>query len=285
MKWFKRLTIVAGIIVIGLVLAMGAGWHMLRGTPDWYQPGQISEAEREQAAQRLTNKLADLQNQAALARRDELDARRTATQPSAASTLTISFTEEELNAFFQKWSALHNWNSVYGRYLQDPVIVLQNRRIILAGKLPDDQTVASLHLRPGINDDGDLELQIARITGGRLPLPVAVIDDHLGRVRRRIQQSMPRWQRDARIDPQGSANTSAIYATLGRMAIRFSDQQPADAVLFLPLMDKGTMPGKLTHIDVGDRSIELTVQPMSPQERTELVNRLRNGERVVTSVQ
>lgn len=285
MKWAKRLALILGVVLILLLLAIGAGRQMLRGTPDWYQPRAISEVDREQAAQRLTNKLVDLQNRAAQARRDELVLQRDSSPPVEPPLLDVSFSEEEINAFFQKWAALHDWKAIYGRHLSDPMIVLQNHRIILAGKLSEHQTIISLHFQPSITPAGELELKLARVSGGRLPLPTGLIENHLVRLRRRIENALPQWKRDARIDPDGSANRPAIYATLGDLVIRVTQQQPAEPVLFLPLLDKGTMPVKVTSVNVSNRRIDLTVRPMSPGERIHLLDRLRNGQQTLSAIQ
>jgi hypothetical protein len=46
-------------------------------------------------------------------------------------------------------------------------------------------------------------------------------------------------------------------------------------VVFLQLVSAGNMPLKLRAIEVKDHAIQLTVQPMNPAERAELLERIR----------
>ena len=91
-----------------------------------------------------------MQNIAVDAHGAEVQKLRGVTQPSAEpGATTFSFTDDELNALFNKWAELHGWKDVMSRFVEDPMIVLQNGRIIFAGKvsLKNVDTVVSVHLR------------------------------------------------------------------------------------------------------------------------------------------
>jgi hypothetical protein len=139
-------------------------------------------------------------------------------------------------------------------------------------------TVASLHFEPRIDEDGRLHLQLVRILGGRLPLPEAVLGSYRQRVVDSIHQQMPYWRHTADIDRNGKPNSSAVWATMGTLLINVLDHQPGDPILFLPLVEQGSVAVRLTDVTIADRMLSLTVQPLSPAERTALMDRIRNGE-------
>src|SRR5687768_12200598 len=104
---FKRVLVVLGALLGAAVAACAVGLFLFRAEPDWYRLPQFSAEQREAAAQRATNKLAQIQNQAARARAAERMSRgegstgttTPATHPSV-DAITVTFTDDELNAFF-----------------------------------------------------------------------------------------------------------------------------------------------------------------------------------------
>src|SRR4051794_26110023 len=116
-KWKKRLAVTAAMLVGGVVGTVLVLWMMMRGTPDWYRPRMMTVEQLEAAAQRATNKLAMVQNEAARARAVERAGRNRSTAssttpattlPAAPGAITVSFTDDELNAFFDKWSVFQS---------------------------------------------------------------------------------------------------------------------------------------------------------------------------------
>src|SRR5688572_15596670 len=118
-KWTRRI----GLTLVVLVAALGAfvlvSWSLVRGTPDWYEPQVLSESERAEAANRADQKVAETLSWAADVQAAEVRRRLAATRaavPAGPSVKTISFTEDELNAFFRKWSSKHEWHRAYSTY-------------------------------------------------------------------------------------------------------------------------------------------------------------------------
>src|SRR4051794_14845101 len=104
-KWTKRLSISGALIVATLIVLASISIILLRGTPDWLQPSQLTADERAAAAQRATNKLAIMQNQAAKLRANERSNTRnngpTTSTTLPADAISISFTDDELNALIE----------------------------------------------------------------------------------------------------------------------------------------------------------------------------------------
>jgi hypothetical protein len=154
--------------------------------------------------------------------------------------------------------------------------VLQDGRLILAGRLRDVDAVTSVHFEPNIDENGKLRLRLARVLAGKLPLPQAAFQKYQEQAAAGVQRRLPWWRRAAAIDATGVPNSSAISAAMGQLLIDVLNDQPTEPVLFVPLIDGGkTIPARLSHVKIADQSLTLTVQPMAAHERTELLRRIR----------
>jgi uncharacterized protein YpmS len=277
-KLVKRLLTILAVALTVVVVGCTIGLILLRATPRWYQLPKLTAEQKEAAAQSATNKLALIQNEAARIRAQERSRSRSPTAESAPSAgITVSFSDHELNAFFDKWAAWNNWKSAYEKYLTDPVIVLEHGRLIMAGRVRELGTIASLHFEPQIDKDGMLRLELTRVLGGRLPLPEAVLGDYRQRFAGLMAQQMPRWRRSAAIDRHGQPNTSAVCATMGTLLLKIMEHEEADPVLFLPLIESGFVPVKLTQIQIEDHKLTFTVQPLPALEREQLLTRIKSS--------
>jgi uncharacterized protein YpmS len=283
MKLRKRLILLLAVLLGAAVTALAVGFFLFRAEPTWYRPVEIPAEEREAAAQRATNKLALIQNQVARARAAERMARPAtndtttpATDPSDIA-ITVTLTDVELNAFFDKWIAWNNWKAAYDPYIADPVLVLDDGRVIIAARVKELDTVASLHVRPSVDERGQLRLDVERVLGGKLPLPESVLGDYRSRLARSIAQRLPRWRAHSALERAGAPNTPLILATMSQLLINVLDERPADPVLFLPLVGQRAVPVKLTHVNIADHAMTLTVEPLDAQDRAELLQRIREG--------
>jgi hypothetical protein len=187
----------------------------------------------------------------------------------------VSFTEQELNAAFEKWDTAYTWSDTYGERIRDPRIVLHDGRLIVAGILKDTGTLISLHFKPKVDPAGRLKFELARVLGGRLPLPESTFDQHREQLEEKLRASLPNLQRGAQIKPDGSANDKAVAATFAKLVLRILERTPEEAVLFLPANQGTRVPVKLSDVDIEGKSISLTVQLMTPQEREQLLERIR----------
>jgi len=283
-RWAKK-----GLLVVALLLALAAGLSgvgvaMFKGTPDWYRAGAAtSDAERAQLARDAEHKLIEAQNWAATVRADEQRAARhrpqstTAPAPRAEETHQVEFSQQEINALFDKWSGLYGWREKYGEFLEDPEIVLREGKLILVGRLRELGAVTSFQFRPQIDPQGRLRLDLVRVSAGRLPLPESVWGTWRDGTVNALRRHLPAWRARARIDPSGAANFPAMAATFSRLLFDVAGQRSAEPILFFPLADgAASVPVEVVEIEVADGVLQLKVEPLTPTERSELLQRIRS---------
>lgn len=277
-KWLKRIVAVLAVLLVLIVVLAGVALILVQSTPDWYQPGAMSEERRREAAQSATNKLITLQNETAGARADEQAALRNRRGPGTRPAgLVITLTDDELNALLTNWSAWQSVRSSYEKFLKDPYIILMDGRVVLSGRLKElDAAVASVHFEPRIDEQGRLHLTLAKVLAGKLPLPAATMASYQKRAADAVNRRLPQWRERAAIDPTGIANDATVSAVMGEMLMNVLNSQPSAPVVFMEVVSKGRMPMKLADIDIQDHAITLTVQPMTLQEREELLRTIRN---------
>ena len=277
-KWIKSLMLLVALLLVAILAVVYGSFRLFKGAPDWYHRSTVSIAQREILARRAFNKFADIQNAAALARRDEI-AGQAASSPSTPAPIVVSFSDDELNAFFEKWANYANWKSNYDRYVQDPLIILQDGHLILAGQVLDLDAVVSLELDPRIDSDGQLDLHLDRVLAGRLPLPRILIGPYKARLTATLRENLPRWRHFAATDSDGTANSALISASMARLFIHTLDHTSADPILFLPLVEShANVPVRVCDVKVEDHNLTMTVLPLSGAERDALVKRVKNDE-------
>ena len=283
-KWIKRLTLfVVGLVLVLLLAAVGLYFFGVRGSPDWLRRPVASDAERAAAATRVEEKLRDtisvvgeMNSYVPTSQPDHTaagDRRPVATQ--APRPLKLEVTEDELNALFDKWDRLYGWTKRFKDYVQDPSIVLHEGRIILAGRSEEMGTVISLHFDPQLDKKGELQLRLASVLAGRLPLPQAFFEKYRTSARTRLESALPGLQRKAKIEKDGTANAEAMSAAMAKLFLHVLADQPGEPVLFVPLVKKGSVPVRLTDVKVDDKSLFLTVKPLNAVERAALMTRIR----------
>jgi hypothetical protein len=276
-KWKKRagiaLAALAGV-VIGLLLV---AWLLLRSTPAWYPVVTMSPEQREQAAQDAQNKLIVVQNAAAEARAHEYAAtRRNAARPPTAQ-ITLTLTENEINALLEKWTVWPVVRRGYERFMSDPRIVLEDGRLILAGHVAEVDSLASVHFAPRIDEQGRLRVELVRVQAGKLPLPQGLLSRYQQQATGAILRRLSGWRQSASIDDTGVANDNAIQAVMGKLLLNVINDQPSDPVTFVPLIDGKVLAVKLLDVSIEQRTLKLTVQPMLPPEREAALVRIRSG--------
>jgi hypothetical protein len=308
MKWLKRLLVLVAVALVVLIGGAAIAWKMLRGRPDWYGELPIDPAAQKAAAARAENEVkrtvdwaaalqaeerARLQGgtgESGAAPRDGAPATGSVlatTAPSSQATtqstvahrsLTVRFTEQELNAAFNKWGALYHWDEKYGQSISDPRIVLHGGRVIVAGSVTDMGAVVSLHFQPQVQPDGRLRFDLVRVLGGRLPLPQSMFDSYRDKIEAKVRAALPGLQHGATIAPDGSANEKAVAAAMSKLLLRVLHGQADDAVLFLTANQGSQVPVKLTGVDIDGKSIATTVELMNAGERAALLERIKAPE-------
>jgi uncharacterized protein YpmS len=274
-KWIKSLMLLAALFLVTILAVIYGGFRMFKGAPDWYRRSVMSPARREVLARRAFNKFADIQNAAALARQNQMTA--SSNDPSSPSApLVVSFSDDELNAFFEKWANYANWKANYERYVEDPIIFIQDHHIIIAGRVNDLDAVVSLQFAPRIDGAGKLDLDLERVLAGRLPLPDLVVDPYKDRLTATLRADLPRWRSQAAIDADGAANSQLISAAMARLFIHTMDHTPADAILFLPLVERhANVPVRICQISISDHNVTMTVLPLDAKGREPVLESIK----------
>lgn len=284
MKWIKRIfytTLVLVLVGAGAVVVLD---QLRRRKPEWYPSAAPTPEAIAAAANRVTQKMAGVQGWIASSHAQrQRHANRTTgpigdTDADPEPAKTIELTEEELNAFFSAWDRNQGWSGKYEQHVVDPVLVLRDDRIILAGTVKEADTVVSVHLEPRLDEQGMLRLRLVRVMGGRLPLPEVLWSRYRKTVTDMMVRKLDQLRPGAQIRDDGAANPAAVGAAMNRLLLHAINDEPAEPVLFLPhdlhRVENG-FPVKLTDLKVVDRAITMTVVPMDEPEREALLARIK----------
>jgi uncharacterized protein YpmS len=282
----KRLSRILLAVLIFGGIGLGLLYYLSTRHPNAYLPRLLSAAEREAAAKsleleklpRLLNLANQAQANAASAHRAEArgeDAPAASTRPIA--PVTVTFTQDEINASL--WKQVERYKSTYERYLSDPFVALDEGKIVLMGTVPEFGRVASAYFEPKLDENGMLRCDLTSLKLGSLPLPETMLTKQRQKVENALRSRLPEWQNKADIGPTGVINADGRAAALGQLVIRLINRQPSPAVVFLPKdferPNKGSIPVKLTQVAVEKGSLTVTVEPMDAQERTALLQQIR----------
>ncbi|MGH7177967.1 MAG: hypothetical protein ACREJC_11345 [Tepidisphaeraceae bacterium] len=275
----KRLLLCVALVLVVLLGTAVVGLLLLRSEPEFYRRRQWTPEQRSAAARHAEQQFIELQNHAARARAHESVRRRGASPATAiAGAITLRFTEDELNAFFEKWVVFQDWKSAYEPYIEAPAIALREGRIILAARVKKLGCVVSLHFEPRIVEDGMLQVRLSRILGGRLPLPTLVISESEAQIVAEMQRSLPRWRSRASMDSTGAANADTVAAAMCDLLLNIVRDRAGEPALFLPPVDGRSVPMRLSAVQVTDGAIDLTIEPFTREERAAILARIKSGD-------
>ena len=284
MKWIKYLFLLVVIVLVGVILSATLGYRYAHERPSFYRSYKWDAAQRSVVSQRALNKLLQTKELAAAAHFAEVRSR-TQTRPSASvealvpkvQPLTISFTQEELNAFlFHNIDTFKDLRKKIEEHMTDPGIFLADGCLIVAGQIKGTGYLASFHFAPGLDEQGQLRLDFVKAMTGRLPVPKAVVAGHLKKLQDAIASRLPDLQRAAMMDDSGGSNPPMVMAAAAKLLLAALAGQPAPPVLFMPVDERGkAMPLRLTKVEVAGETLRLTVEPMTPAERAGVAERIR----------
>lgn len=280
MKAIKILLFVVGGLIVLALIAAGGSYYLYHGTPSWYRPRHLTEAQQRAAADSADQKFAEAVSWAASVRAHERQLHHQTTKPSDVLPDTISLSQDEITAAFDKWGSgdALNLKSKFSKYFTDPRIVLADGRIILAGTSKDLGTVVSAHFEPALGADG-LRIRLAEVSAGRLPLPQSALADEEQKLKDRLRAELPDWKQDASMDPEGTSNAATVKAYLAQVLLHMLSDEPGPAVIFLPCdvleHPREAVPVKLTALKIDEKKLEMTIEPMTEAERAELFDQIR----------
>ncbi len=280
MKVVRRLLLIVAGMVGGLILVGVVCYGLLRSRPAFYAPYRWVGEERGIANQEAVDKLSYVHNLAsasqAMERRKERGVGGTG---PALGPETVTLSEAQVNALLMHNAEVQGLEREYRRYATDPVVVLREGRVILAGRVEGfGGMIASVHFEPVLDSRGRMELRLARTMGGRLPLPHSLVMSQLERVGRSIEPELPRWRREARMDSTGLMNGSAVSAALGTFLMELLGEKPVDPYVFVPVQGTKSVPLRVTGFRVTDGAVTFTVERTSGEERSLLLKRIRGEE-------
>src|SRR5579872_5968748 len=143
MKWIKRFLIATCVLAVIGVASVAVIRHLAHSRPSWYRTRSMDQASRGAVAQNVLNKLIGVQNWVQDFNSNERN-RRGGVPPGSPGYMAapdpvkhISFSEDELNAFFQHWDDAMHWKDRYSSFISDPMLALQDRQIVLGADVKD----------------------------------------------------------------------------------------------------------------------------------------------------
>jgi uncharacterized protein YpmS len=264
MKWIRRIILLLATLLLAVVILLAASFYLIHRTPTWYKPLGIDSQEMEAAANRAFNKVVAIHNMADQAAAQDSAREHGAASRPAVEPITVEFTQEELTAFIIRWSTLHS--EQVDRYLTGAQFILHDGQIIFACKLAGLDQIGALKLSPSLDDEGLLHLDIDSISIGSLPVARSLLQGRLQKVEAMLEQWLPQWQTEARIQP-GGANSDAMKAAMTELFLNSLNDKPSPAVFFMPIGEHKNVPVKVSGLTVRDGAIALTVQPLRAEER------------------
>jgi hypothetical protein len=281
----KVLWSLVALLVVGCLLALWAFWVATR-IPLWYLPvTKLATTEQSDQEWQVRNKMAEAQTWANHHHAWEAatSAGRTPLGKAPERELTVSFTQDEINAFVGVWYNDYGQKLIGGKerfseVFCKPMVVIRPDCITMAGTMPMlGNRVVSLDLEPKV-ESGMLNLRILRIRMGDLPVP----DFAWSRARadllkslKAIREDSQRW---AKVDDSGAGNGALVTAILTQQGMDALEKKPTWNVLFIPMeLGKAGLPVQLRTCELADGQITLTSQPIPRAERKGLLEAVKAG--------
>lgn len=262
-RFILRTLIVLGTLFLVFLLVSA---YLYNSTPAMYMPPRLSPQESAAAAEAAENKLISVRNWAEHTRSINSARLHGRVVPSI-GPITVTATDAQINAFFQKWKSLIQWDQKYAQYVSNPSVAIVGGRIVLVGEVRSLHTVLSLIFNAKINDDGQLQVTLEQVRAGRLAVPELIWDSQKGRIIAAITQHLPAWERRARMGPAGSTNPAGVALAMSRALLSVFAGQPVTPVVFVPVDSSSAMPAHISAIHIGDGKLTLTLHAMSTEQR------------------
>jgi hypothetical protein len=113
--------------------------------------------------------------------------------------------------------------------------------------------------------------------GGKLPLPRAFWDGYRQRLCAAMTRKLKQAQAGAAITDDGSVNSDAVVAAMNELLLNALNDQPAEPFLFLKhdAFHSDAFPVRLTGLKIADKTIDLTVVPLTPEQRRDLLAKIK----------
>ncbi len=280
-KFIRRAMLLALVIAVALV-AGGVFIHLrMMRKPKWYAHPVLDPRVQAQAGDSADQKLFHAFSAVNDARAAQTRARQANPTTSPVATMpepiTLVLSEDEINAFFEKWKRKMRWDHLLGKYLEDPVLVIDGKELILAATVKGKwNAVMSLHFTPRL-EDGKLNLAPLTVMAGTVQVPQALFSGYIQKINEMLDSALPNLRDEAEINPRGWANRAAVDAAACEFLERIVNDQPAEPAIFFPEVgrDARSLPARIIAVDISDKTLTLKVQLMDADEREALLQRIR----------
>lgn len=288
-RWFRIILWSAGLVTVAAIGLSVMSYIAIHRTPDWYQPDTKTEEQKNKLASRLEGVLESLVSwgQRKHYHPSGNPSGETAQQTQAMmagkadESFPISFTDDELTALFNKWASDKNRREWFEQWVDDPRLVIRDKQLIIVGKSKSLGLIVSLIFEPQLLPGGKLDLKLAHVLGGVLPLPDAAWSGRRASLEQILREKMPMYQEDANISADGIANGDAASAAMNQLLLAMLQYKPTQAVIFVPIdwthLTK-SLPVKITSLKMHDHTLELTAAQMNAEERKAFLEKLKAGE-------
>ena len=285
-RWLTRIA----LFVVG-ALIIGAGFfayriHAAGQVPSYYSRQRLEGEDRLEAIASVERKFGNFQGSlgAALAgqtrRRNAGDS--ATSQPTEAESAELTFSGDELDAYFNKWLTDNNYTDSFAKQLSDPRLLLDNGRLILAGRREVPwmgDTVVSMHFSPSVSEEtGKASMSLEGIYAGNTSLPEMAVEEMRTRAAAAIEARLPGYVESAAFEADGTANDAAVGLAIDRQLARLLEQRPVeDLVLFPYLVGRGHVAVRVESLTIQDGVLDLDVLPLTPREREAYLEAIKAG--------
>jgi hypothetical protein len=102
-----------------------------------------------------------------------------------------------------------------------------------------------------------------------------MLGDYRRQAAQMIAEDLPRLREHALITAGGVANSSASSAAMSSLLMNVLNEQPSEGVLFLPMVERGSIPVRMLSVQIENHTLTIMAQTMTGPQRAELLKRIR----------
>jgi len=273
-RWIRR-----AVAVIALLVAAGLGVvaYVIAGVgdvPDYYAAPRLSGEDRLEAIASVERQFVNFQGQLSDAVATEATAPEAEPEPA-----TMRFGAAEVDAWFAKWLDDHGYREAFTRHLAEPRLLIVDGRLVLAGRAELDwlgDVVISLRFVPEVGEGDRVRLRFEGVSAGHRELPDAAVSAMRERSLAALGEATAAERKAVALADDGTANVAAVRVAIDRQARQLLSGGAVDPlVLFPPVVGRGPVAAEVVELAIEGDQLRLGVLPLTPDERAELVEKLR----------
>ena len=284
-RWLKFTLWSAGLLGVAGVGVGAAEYVLVRRTPDWYAADAGTAEQQASARQKVEDTLVRLYNwsgghHARQVGRGRPVATPVVAEPANDAPFPLSFTDVQLNAFYDKWSGFQGRRATADKYVKDPRVIVQDGDLIVAGQVREmGGVVVSLFIAPSVSAaDGRVRLTLAKVMAGVIQVPDSFTANQRASVERMLTNSLPADQAKAALTPDGLANGPAATAAMTQMLLGVLRGRDTEPVLFVPVnatTSSSLLPVRITAVSARDHTLAMTARAVPMDDRRTLLEQIK----------